>query len=283
MSGGPVPLPLARDPGNALGDSTEGYGWVDSMVGVSLSSQRPGSAGGPGPPSLGQAWAFPSRFNNADSAIDVILDDDDDHEPIDPGDWDGELFQVNSFFDVFFDITVTDVDSRAGRDFANPAGGDVPDGGVIVIPDQGPAQMAVSYEAVFRENEPNFGLIPPPEAFPYIGHTTIEIPLGGDINGNGKPDKIKFTLVSHVVGDEGRSFIILPDGTVVDEFSTTAEMGGAVVDEDVDPPFTIGLTGPTTVSSTLLNPVVPLPGAVWLGLSLLGGMGAISAIRRRKH
>ena len=60
-------------------------------------------------------------------------------------------------------------------------------------------------------------------------------------------------------------------------------MGGAVVDEDVDPPFTIGLTGPTTVSSTLLNPVVPLPGAVWLGLSLLGGMGAISAIRRRKH
>jgi PKD repeat protein len=40
---------------------------------------------------------------------------------------DGEQFFVDSFFDVFFDITVTDVDARPGRDYAGqPDGEDAP-------------------------------------------------------------------------------------------------------------------------------------------------------------
>ncbi len=61
LSGGPVPLPLARDPLNSLLDSTEGYGWVDSTVGVSLSSERLPS---PGEASL---WRASSRSSRAGS------------------------------------------------------------------------------------------------------------------------------------------------------------------------------------------------------------------------
>jgi hypothetical protein len=134
--------------------------------------------------------------------------------------------------------------------------------------------MQNSYTAIFDQNAPNFGLIPPPEEAPYIGHFNIEIPLGGDINGNGENDKIKFTLATHSVGDENRSFIILPDGTVLDTFDSTAFLEGAVVDESTDPPFSIRLTGPTTASSTLLNPpqTVPEVGST-AGLLVLGILG----------
>ena len=40
LSGGPYPIPLASDPGNALGDSIDGYGFVNCTVTITLSSQR---------------------------------------------------------------------------------------------------------------------------------------------------------------------------------------------------------------------------------------------------
>jgi hypothetical protein len=141
------------------------------------------------------------------------------------------------------------------------------------------------YTRVFDKDAPNYGLIPPPEVSPYIGHFSIEIPLGGDINGNGENDKIKFTLATHSVGDENRTFIVLPDGTVVDEFDSAAFLEGSVVDESTDPPFTIGsldpntglpdpnvFGGPTTGSSRLVNPVIPEPKdwALLTGAGLLG-------------
>jgi len=58
FSGGPLAVPLASDPGNLLGDSVDGYGWVDSLVTMTLSSQR---AVNPGPFSTGEAWAFPEN------------------------------------------------------------------------------------------------------------------------------------------------------------------------------------------------------------------------------
>ena len=219
-------------------------------------------------------------------------DDGGDPAPIDPNELDGQQFFVDSFFDVFFDITVTDVDDRPGRDYAGQA-----DGASFTLPDNGLANMWTNYQAIFDKDAPNFGLIPPPEIAPYIGHFAIEIPLGGDINGNGEDDKIKFTLASHAVGDTNRTFVVLPDGTVIDQFDSAAFLEGSVVDVSTDPPFTLGtgslvapgfgvggLTGPTTATSTLLNSViVPLPAAAWLGLAMLGGLGVIGRLRRRKH
>jgi len=185
----------------------------------------------------------------------------------------GEEFFVQSFFDVFFDITVTDIDPVANF------GGGPTDGLSMSFPDNGPAHMENFYLAVADPAAPNFGLIPPPEAAPYIGHFTIEIPLGVDLNGNGEEDKIKFTLVAHTVGDENRTYIILPDGTVLDQFDSTADLSGAVVDLSEDPPFgPISLTGPTTAWSRLVGgggPTVPDAGSTLLLLSgsLLGLLG----------
>lgn len=181
----------------------------------------------------------------------------------------GDPYFVQSFFDVFFDITVTDVDPQV-----NFGGGPV-DGLSLTFANNGPAHMENAYQARADANAPNFGLIPPPESAPYIGHFNIEIPLGADLNGNGELDKLKFTLVSHTVADQNRTFITLPDGTVIDNFDSLADLSGAVVDLSQDPPFSIGLTGPTTASSRLL----PEPSS----LALLASLGSVAlAIRRRR-
>ena len=275
LSGGPFPLPLASDPVNGLPDSIEGYGFVNSDVTITLSSQR---AVNPGPSSLGQAIASGGPANGTPGQTPPMID---------PNQLDGGQFFVDSFFDVFFDITVTDVDPRPGRDYAGQ-----PHGVKLDLPDNGPFHMESSYSVVFDKDAPNFGLIPPPEAFPYIGFT-IEIPLGGDINGNGENDKVKFTRATHSVGDENREFIRLPDGTVLEKFDSAAFLEGAVVDESTDPPFTIGTIGPltglpdpnafggpTTATSQLQNPVLPEPST--LALLSMGTLALLAYAWRRR-
>jgi len=273
LSGGPFPMPLANDPNNFLGDSVEGYGFVDSQVTITLSSQR---VTDPGPRSGGRRSAF--VLPEGDAGVG-------DLKIIDPERLDGQQFFVDSFFDVFFDITVTDVDTRPGRDFAGQ-----PDGTTIALLDNGPAAISAQYTAIFDKDAPTFGLFPPPEADPWVGYFQIEIPLGFDANGNGENDKIKFTLGSHSAGDSNRTFIILPDDTVISAFDSAGFFEGAVVDESTDPPFTLGagspgapafsgpgaLTGPTTASSTLLNPIIPEPAS----MSLLA-LGLLALLRRR--
>ena len=56
LTGNPFLLPLASDPGNQLGDSIHGYGFVNSTVQITLSSQR---SVNPGPASTGQTTAWP--------------------------------------------------------------------------------------------------------------------------------------------------------------------------------------------------------------------------------
>ena len=274
LAGGPFPIPLASDPGNNLGDSVEGYGFVDSDVTITLSSQRVTS---PGQPSLGHVTATTAPPNPTGG--ELVVSGVPDPEPINPDDLHGQTFYVDSFFDVYFDITFTDVDSRGGRDYAGQ-----PDGASIVFQDNGASRTTARYEAIFDKDAPTFGLLPPPEAEPWVGFVDVEIALGADINGNGENDKIKFTLGTISAGDENRTFIELPDGTVILEFDAGALFEGAVVDESTDPPFTIGATGPTaglpdpaafggptTAESNLLNPLAGQPGVPEpAGLGLIG-------------
>ena len=103
---------------------------MNSNVLLTLSSQRPIS---PGPRSLGQACAFPGSPAGTGAGVGGGCGGGDP-PPIDPSEFDGESFFVQSFFDVFFDVTVTDVDPRPGRNYvgAFPA---------IQIQNIGPANM----------------------------------------------------------------------------------------------------------------------------------------------
>jgi len=282
LTGGPFPIPLAADPANLLGDSIEGYGFVDSVVTVTLSSQR---VVPPGPVTQGEAIAYLQGFPGK-----AAPGGQGDPPPIDPAELDGGYFFVDSFFDGFFDITVTDVDSRPGRDFAGQ-----PDGVTMGLYNNGPSRMLSNYMAIFDKDAPNFGLFPPPETDPYyIENSQIEIPLAGDINGNGENDKVKFTLVTIPLGDENRTFIELPDGTTIDMCDSGALLEGVIVDESTDPPFTIGATlpnglpdpsvfgGPATATSQLANPVLPEPSTfILLGTGL--GLLLVSGYRGRKR
>lgn len=64
LSGGPFVMPLASDPGNALGDSIGGYGLVNSAVRITLSSQRTPA----GPASPGKTFAFQEGLEAAPQA-----------------------------------------------------------------------------------------------------------------------------------------------------------------------------------------------------------------------
>ena len=57
LTGGPFPMPLAFDPTNNLGDSVDGYGFVNSSATFNLSSERTSS---PGSASLGSYDASPN-------------------------------------------------------------------------------------------------------------------------------------------------------------------------------------------------------------------------------
>jgi len=287
LTGVPVPIPLAQDPFNLLGDSVNGYGFVDSDVLIQLSSQNAG------PPSLGKAIAFPGSQPSGGLIREFKLFPElfPPPTPLTPGEitgLDGQNFTVDSFFDVFFDITVTDVDSRPGRDYAGQ-----PDGASFTLPNNFAEDMISGYVTTFLAAEPNFGLIPPPEVSPYIGHFDITIPLNGDINGNGEPDKLKFTLATHSVGDGTATFIILPDGTVIDSFDSAAALDGAILDIIDDPPFSIGgllpngaadpglFGGPTTATSLLQNQIVPEPST--LVLTVFGLLSLVCCARRRRE
>jgi hypothetical protein len=186
---------------------------------------------------------------------------------------DGDPFAVGSFFDVFFDLTITDVDPL--RDFPG-----LPSGAQLSFTGNGPLRVQTLYFAEARLNEPNLGLFPPPESAPYLGFGGLEIPLGGDFNGNGEPDKIKLDFVTLAAADTNRTFITLPDGTVIDAFDAIMNLSGAVVDISQDPPFgPITLTGPTTATSRLVGPG-PVPEPASLALLLLG-LGSTLLCRRR--
>lgn len=283
LTGGPLPMPLASDPQNNLGDSIGGYGFVNSQVTVTLSPQQQGVNTGRGQWAwTGRAFAFPRLPTGPEP-----LNSNGGPVPINPDDMDGESFFVESFFDVWFDITVTDVDPRPGRDFAGQ-----PDGASVLLSSNGLTETDARYEAVFDKDAPNFGLLPPPEAYPWIGWFIVQIPLGGDINGNGEDDKIKFTLATFSDSDTNRNFLELGDGTVIHQGYLASFLQGAIVDESSDPPFTIGqlspgtglpdedvFGGPFTMTINLLNPIVPEPAT--LALLVSGACGALFGMRKR--
>ena len=249
LSGGPFPMPLAQDPGNLLGDSINGYGFVDTQVTITGSSQRTIN---PGPQSLGQACAQGCPPN----------------PPIDPSALHGPPFFVSSFFDVHFDLELTDVDARPGRDFVGQ-----PDGATLIFQDVAMLNTQTFANHTFDQNEESFDLLMPLESDLYIGFPA-DIPLGTDVNGNSVNDKLSFTLATYNAQNSNRLDTTLITNLLWHhEYDAAARFEGQVeaVTGGGGTPFAIGALLPNgqpdpnafggrdLVESRLVNPLIPEP------------------------
>lgn len=221
----------------------DGYGWVKSNIRIDLSSvhQSIGSASlivpfgfGPDGEPAGAAAAAGGCFAGEGGQAGNVGT--------------GDTVCVDSFFDVFFDVTITDVDTTAGFfDGGGPL--------MLVGVDIGPMFMQFFGECIADTSLPNLGCLPP-VGFPYISHFEIAMDLP-DVNHNGFDDVMKFTFGAHNVGDVTNTFV---DGQqVIDEFGSTIAGDGAVMDAIADPPFNFTLTGPTTASQGIVYPNSSIP------------------------
>jgi hypothetical protein len=261
---GQAMLPLVSDPGNALPGSQNGFGFLNTQIEIreSPTKRSPGTA---------------------------ILTD------VNGGRIDnGDLLTVDSSFDIYFNILITDIDPTAANTGppATPALdiAGLPDGSSIFIPSNGKsfAKMSARTTCVADTSKDNYGCLPPVGAT-YQGHFDVKIPLLSsydgsgvpiDINKNKDPDVIGFTLLNHLVGGV---LSVAPGtgGTLVNQFNSTATLNGFVRDKSTDPSFTAKLEGITSASQQIIVPAVPEPGS--LALLLAGALASMGSVRRQSR
>lgn len=241
--------------------TADGYGWVKSNIAISLSTT---------PLSVGEARLSVPFGGSANGCREGVGGGAGNVNT-------GDTVCVSSFFDVHFDVTLSDTDNTAGF-----FGGNGP--ASLTATDLGPAHMQQNGDCIADTSQPNLGCLPPTGSA-YIGHFKVVLPLGVDINGNTLLDTISFTLVQHDVGGVTDTFV--QGGNVVDTFNSSIDGSGSVQDDGTDPPFSFSLTGPTTAQQGIVYPaqaaVPEIDAAAGTGaLSLLVGALALVAEGRRR-
>lgn len=171
----------------------------------------------------------------------------------------GDALAVESFFDVFFNLTLEDTDPS--KNFLPALG-------------SGPLSFFSSLTLSVRgapciadTSRPNYGCVLPTGIAYQSGPVIFD--LGADIDGNGFGDVIELLIADFTLSNPSMG----PDGITYD---TLATIEGGVMDLIADPPFTFNLSGPTILAA----PPIPVPAPATLAL-LGAGLGVLGWARRR--
>lgn len=244
LSGGPFALPL-------------GPGWsnVDTNVGATKAQDHNSS-----------------RSNKTASVISP--GDPDNPDPIDPMRLHGAGYQIESFFDVFFDLTFDSILKTTNY------GGAVP----LVLASDTTARLTRTPLSpyTFDSNAPDFGMLSSSDnqnrALEHRGHVTVlKISMGGDEDFDGEDEELTLRsdgiVLTTVPGSD--SFLTLPDGSIEHTFNTTLFVAASIDDSNTSVPFTVGpLFGTITEVGRLSNAIVPEPASLLLLLIALTIGGA---------
>lgn len=227
------PLPLATDPTNSLPGlpaSIDGYGFVLSDITITLSSQ----------PSTGYVQLIKTNPPGVPGPNTIQ---------------NGDEFQVDSFFDVFYDIEVTDVDTRPGRDYFGAAPPPV-----LTWPDVPTEDTVASLPSTTCTADTSLPLLGCMDELLYVGDTPYVIPLNFDVNDNGEDDVLKFKIHELFLG--GDSYDLSSGDIEVTYPDSFFDIEIEISDESSDPPFDIQLIPEPPDPPGIELILRPVPGAL---------------------
>jgi len=165
--GGTASMALVSDPANLLGDSVNGFGFMDTHLSVDLADCQV---------SFGDIFLLDDQQREGQTDIT-----------------DGDLFFYDSVVDAFVDVTLEDNDPRPGRNFAPGLAVDngQETGSLAFFECVGPTTLFHPSGAISAETGlPNLGAT---SQVPFMDwFRDIPIPTGVDINGDGPQDDITF-------------------------------------------------------------------------------------------
>jgi len=212
-------LPLATDPDNLLGDSIDGYGFVDSRVEIDLA---------PCAQSTGDYVLFDALGREGLTEISS-----------------GEEFFSDPILDLFFDLTITDIDARPGRDYAAGLGPSFQRTCVS------PSQLTSSGSIFANTGLPNLGST---LQLSSLDHFIFDpIALGVDVNGDLTLDSLDFLFNTMSLTNPQQ---FEENGNLVTDFDATLPFSG-----DVNPPFNVNMAGVLQLSEQVLVPEGTAPDA----------------------